>query len=446
MSKRPQSVGAMAKASAFAAVGYCVDYTFQLVDMFWLAKLGPSVPTALTTVTVYVFIAMALNEVVGSGSVSVISQAIRAGDRQDAQAKILKCLLLKLGLGSCLLAPIFLAIVWLDAAFIDKDAQIQKHIWSYAAVIWMSLIIIPVYTTLMTVMRAAAMGGPATFASLIALVINFCITPILVFGWFGAPELGVAGGALGAVFAQLATLVLCVFFIIRQRPDLLPARWPLPAIDHTLYRRIVMIGIPVGVTMLIFQIEAAILVGYLHSYSVAQSDGFGVGLRLMNAVYSINVGLTVGAGVVTGNMIGAGSQTRLRSDTIIFVMAVMGASVILAASSAYWAETIARQFVTDENAVHFAVQFIQYALVANIAFAGAHVIIGAFEGRGMTLPVLISMLVAYVAIEFPLLFLAQRHFAMQQEFLWSAMIVATATAFLLLCFFFFRAKGDQPQR
>ena len=145
---------------------------------------------------------------------------------------------MKLGLGSCLLAPIFLAIVWLDAAFIDKDAQIQKHIWSYAAVIWMSLIIIPVYTTLMTVMRAAAMGGPATFASLIALVINFCITPILVFGWFGAPELGVAGGALGAVFAQLATLVLCVFFIIRQRPDLLPARWPLPAIDHTLYRRI----------------------------------------------------------------------------------------------------------------------------------------------------------------------------------------------------------------
>ena len=102
--------------------------------------------------------------------------------------------------------------------------------------------------------------------------------------------------------------------------------------------------------------------------------------------------------------------------------------------------------MTDENAVHFAVQFIQYALVANIAFAGAHVIIGAFEGRGMTLPVLISMLVAYVAIEFTLLFLAQRHFAMQQEFLWSAMIVATATAFLLLCFFFFRAKGDQPQR
>ena len=96
-----------------------------------------------------------------------------------------------------------------------------------------------------------------------------------------------------------------------------------------------MIGIPVGVTMLIFQIEAAILVGYMHSYSVAQSDGFGVGLGLMNAVYSINVGLTVGAGVVTGNMIGAGSQTRLRSDTIIFVMAVMGASVILAASSAY---------------------------------------------------------------------------------------------------------------
>ena len=33
-----------------------------------------------------------------------------------------------------------------------------------------------------------------------------------------------------------------------------------------------MIGIPVGVTMLIFQIEAAILVGYLHSYSIAHQS------------------------------------------------------------------------------------------------------------------------------------------------------------------------------
>ena len=64
-----------------------------------------------------------------------------------------------------------------------------------------SLIVIPVYTTLLTVMRSAKLGGMATTISLVALVANFGIKPFLVFGWLGAPELGVAGCAMGAAIA-----------------------------------------------------------------------------------------------------------------------------------------------------------------------------------------------------------------------------------------------------
>ena len=87
----------MAKASSFASIGYVVDYTFQLVDMFWLVKLGPAVPTALTIISVYLFFSLALNEIVGSGSVSVISQTIGSHDVTAARRKILQVLQLKLG-------------------------------------------------------------------------------------------------------------------------------------------------------------------------------------------------------------------------------------------------------------------------------------------------------------------------------------------------------------
>ena len=70
----------------------CGDYTFQLVDMFWLAKLGPAVPTALTIISVYLFFSLALNEIVGSGSVSVISQTIASRDVTAARRKILQVL------------------------------------------------------------------------------------------------------------------------------------------------------------------------------------------------------------------------------------------------------------------------------------------------------------------------------------------------------------------
>ena len=106
---------------------------------------------------------------------------------------------------------------------------------------------------------------------------------------------------MGAVIAQLITLGLSVICLNRYRPDLLPRVMRLPKPDWKLHRKIIDIGWPVGFTLLIFQVEAIILVACINSYPLAQSDGFGVGLRLIAAVFSINVGVAVGAGVITGN-------------------------------------------------------------------------------------------------------------------------------------------------
>ena len=70
----------------------------------------------------------------------------------------------------------------------------------------------------------------------------------------------------------------------------------LPKPDWKLHRKIIDIGCPVGLTLLIFQAEAIIQVACINSYPLAQSDGFGVGLRLIAAVFSINVGWPWGPG------------------------------------------------------------------------------------------------------------------------------------------------------
>ena len=121
---------AMAKASGFASIGYVVDYTFQLVDMFWLAKLGPAVPTALTIISVYLFFSLALNEIVGSGSVSVISQTIGSRDVTAARRKILQVLQLKLGFALGLMVPLFVIVINLDAVLVSKNIDVQTLVWA----------------------------------------------------------------------------------------------------------------------------------------------------------------------------------------------------------------------------------------------------------------------------------------------------------------------------
>ena len=43
-------------------------------------------------------------------------------------------------------------------------------------------------------------------ASIIAVIVNFCINYILIFGRFGFPQLGVTGAAIGTVVSRVAEM------------------------------------------------------------------------------------------------------------------------------------------------------------------------------------------------------------------------------------------------
>ena len=76
-----------------------------------------------------------------------------------------------------------------------------------------------------------------------------------------------------------------------------------------------------------------------------------------------------------------------------------------------------------------------------------HVIIGAFEGQGHDPDAGVDFFQCWLHCGdriWPLLFLAQRNFAMQQEFLWSAMIVATAIGVSSTALFFLLSRERRP--
>ena len=73
--------GSAARIGAFASLSYAVDYSFQLVDIFWVARLGAGAPTAIAVASSALFLVLALNEVVGAGTVPLFAQAAGSGDR-----------------------------------------------------------------------------------------------------------------------------------------------------------------------------------------------------------------------------------------------------------------------------------------------------------------------------------------------------------------------------
>ena len=141
-------------------------------------------------------------------------------------------------------------------------------------------------------------------------IFNMIMDPILIFGYFGFPRLGIMGAALATVFGQLLGCVLGVIFnkkynkevglrIRKIRPDL-------PTI-----KEIYKIGIPVIVMQAIGAVMSFCINLILSGISTLAVATFGVYFRLNNFVFMPIFGLNSGSVPIIAYNYGAGNRKRL---------------------------------------------------------------------------------------------------------------------------------------
>ena len=77
----------------------------------------------------------------------------------------------------------------------------------------------------------------------VGAIVNIILDPILIFGWFGLPAMGIAGAALATVIGQWAGAVLVIIFNLKCNPDVqLGLKWLKP--HGRTVRTILTVGVP----------------------------------------------------------------------------------------------------------------------------------------------------------------------------------------------------------
>jgi len=81
-------------------------------------------------------------------------------------------------------------------------------------------------------------------------VLNILLDPILIFGWFGLPKMGIAGAAVATVIGQWVAAVMAVYFNWKHNPDVhLAVEYLRP--DKRVIGQILTVGIPSIIMMAI---------------------------------------------------------------------------------------------------------------------------------------------------------------------------------------------------
>lgn len=143
----------------------------------------------------------------------------------------------------------------------------------------------------------------------VGAIINLIMDPVLIFGLFGLPEMGVAGAALATVFGQIVAAVLAIIFHINFNPEVKVSFKGFRPNGHLIVQ-IYKVGAPSIVVQAIGSVMTYGMNLILAAFGAAQTV-FGIYFKLQSFIFMPVFGLNNGMVPIIAYNYGAGHKDRV---------------------------------------------------------------------------------------------------------------------------------------
>ncbi|AEF80951.1 MATE efflux family protein [Leadbettera azotonutricia ZAS-9] len=161
----------------------------------------------------------------------------------------------------------------------------------------------------------------------VGAVFNIIFDPILIFGFFGFPAMGVRGAALATVIGQIISMGLSIYFNLKHNPDVYISFKKFRPHIVTI-RRIFSVGFPSIIMMTIGSVMTYGLNVILLALSSTATAVFGIYFRLQSFIFMPVFGLNNGLVPIIAYNFGARKRERIKKAIIISVAYAVGIMIL----------------------------------------------------------------------------------------------------------------------
>ena len=217
----------------------------------------------------------------------------------------------------------FLALNEPILRLMNSPENVMHDVKSYMGIIYAGLIITAAYDILAAVLRALGDSRSPLYFLIISAGINVVldIALICVFG------MGVEGCAYATVIAQGISAVCCIIYIVKKYP-ILHLKKENFAISLDSFRRLIALGIPMGLQFSITAIGTIIVQGAVNIYGTTYMAGFSAAGKIQNIVSMVAVSMGATIATYVGQNRGAGKMDRVKQGVnycwiMLFVWSVI---------------------------------------------------------------------------------------------------------------------------
>ncbi|NNE86881.1 MAG: MATE family efflux transporter [Silicimonas sp.] len=326
-----------------------------------------------------------------------------------------------------------------------QEPEISRLAGVYMSIMGFGLIPTILVMVLKSYLSALELTRAILIATLAAVGLNALTNYMLIFGNWGAPELGVAGAGFASLFSNLFSFAALAVYAVWRRPDHeLFRNFHKP--DWEAFGRVFRLGWPIGATSVaevaLFA-ASTVMMGWVGTIALA---AHGIALNIASLTFMIHVGLSQAITVRVGKAWGRKDRETLRVASIAGMALSLVAAVLIAAAFVFFPDPLVGAFVDPNEPQRVVILTTGATLLAVAALfqlvdSGQVMALGMLRGVQDTRVPMIMAIVSYWLIGLPVSYLLGFTFEMGGVGIWLGLTVGLAGACVMMQARFWRRYG-----
>ncbi len=338
----------------------------------------------------------------GAGASVLIGQAW--GARETERVKAIAGTTLTVGIGVGLLVALFGgALTGPMLRLLHTPPDILPSTTEYARIMLIAAPGIFVFLLVTSMLRGVSDTVSPLITLAVSTAIGLVLTPALIRGWGGLPQMGVASGAWAAVASYAVGLGWLAWHMLRRNHPLAPDAVSLRhmKIDRAILARVLRIGLPTAMQVITMSLAEVAVLFLVNRFGSDATAAYGAVNQVVAYVQFPAMSIAITASILGAQAIGAGRVGTLGAiaRTGILMNLVLTGSLVLLAY--LFSGPIIGLFITSAHVVEVAQTLLHIMLWSVIIYGMSTVLSGLMRASGTVLiPTGVTMF-CIIAIQVP---------------------------------------------
>ncbi|RKZ29809.1 hypothetical protein DRQ36_07510 [bacterium] len=373
---------------------------FNIVDIYFVGKLGSDAVAAVGMSGIIMFFMMTLMIGLGTATRALIARFI-GSNRFDSASEIASSSLIiafiisvLAGVFGTTLAPQILVALGADKTVLTFGVQ-------YIQIMFIGMMSLAFTASINSILQGAGDAKTPMFILLFSVGLNIFLDPMLILGIGPFPKLGVRGAAIATVSARGIAMIIGMFLILRGinhfKLSLKSLRW-----NGSRIWQVVKIGFPAAIQPAMNNIAGLIMIRIVSGFSMEAVAAFVVAMRINMFALLPGFGLGNANGTIVGQNLGAGRPARAKRSTWITCGILEIVLITIGAVFYIFAPWIITKFNDNPEVVRIGVVGLRTLTLGYPILAIATILARAINGAGVTKIPAIILAIAFFAVQVPL--------------------------------------------